>query len=65
MGLYALAIRGKRCRRKKQPALMSSRENTVLRAELDPGLVSVIPNAIVSAQFRPAPSLINPKYSTA
>lgn len=30
------------------------RENTVLRAQLDPGIVSVIPNAIVADQFRPA-----------
>lgn len=42
---------------------MGRRENTVLRAELDPSLVSVIPNAIVSAQFQPDPSRSDPKYS--
>jgi phosphatidylinositol glycan class A protein len=33
----------------------TSKENTVLRAALDPRMVSVIPNAIDAAQFIPAP----------
>lgn len=32
------------------------KENTVLRAALDPNAVSVIPNAVVSENFRPDPS---------
>jgi hypothetical protein len=31
------------------------RENTVLRAQLDPNLVYVIPNALIAEQFRPNP----------
>ncbi|KAJ3332879.1 Phosphatidylinositol N-acetylglucosaminyltransferase gpi3 subunit [Kappamyces sp. JEL0680] len=34
----------------------TSKENTVLRASLDPRNVSVIPNAVVSAEFKPDPS---------
>ncbi|TPX63151.1 hypothetical protein SpCBS45565_g06827 [Spizellomyces sp. 'palustris'] len=34
----------------------TSKENTVLRASLDPLQVSVIPNAVVAADFRPNPS---------
>ena len=34
----------------------TSKENTVLRASLDPRLVSVIPNAIDSSQFLPSPA---------
>ncbi len=46
------------------PAARShSRENTTLRAELDPALVSVIPNAVVPDQFLPDPSLADPEYS--
>lgn len=30
------------------------KENTVLRANLDPGMVSVIPNAVISEDFKPA-----------
>jgi hypothetical protein len=33
------------------------RENIVLRTSLDPGLVSVIPNALVTDQFLPDPSM--------
>ncbi|KCV67808.1 phosphatidylinositol glycan, class A [Fonticula alba] len=33
----------------------TSRENTVLRAALDPGSISVIPNAITSIDFKPHP----------
>ena len=32
---------------------LSSKENTVLRASLDPLMVSVIPNAVVASNFRP------------
>ena len=34
---------------------MNSKENTVLRAALDPQTVSVIPNAVITDNFRPAP----------
>ena len=37
-----------------------SKENTVLRASLDPLMVSVIPNAVVASNFRP---LNHPAYS--
>ncbi|KAJ3120348.1 hypothetical protein HK098_004671 [Nowakowskiella sp. JEL0407] len=40
------------------------KENTVLRANLDPKIVSVIPNAIVASQFIPDPSKLDPKYIT-
>jgi phosphatidylinositol glycan class A protein len=33
--------------------ILSSKENTVLRASLDPLMVSVIPNAVVAENFRP------------
>ena len=36
-------------------ANQSRRENTVLRAQLDPNLVYVIPNALIADQFRPSP----------
>lgn len=39
--------------------LLHSKENTVLRASLDPLMVSAIPNALVSASFRPR-ELSNP-----
>jgi hypothetical protein len=32
----------------------NSKENTVLRAALDPQMVSVIPNAVITDNFRPA-----------
>jgi len=35
------------------PADLYSKENTVLRASLDPLMVSVIPNAVVAENFRP------------
>jgi hypothetical protein len=37
-----------------------SKENTVLRAALDPHMVSVIPNAVITDNFRPAPYKITP-----
>ena len=37
-----------------------SKENTVLRASLNPRNVSVIPNAIVSNHFRPEPTAPRP-----
>lgn len=40
-----------------------SRENTVLRAQLDPGLVSVIPNALIAEQFKPDLSGHDPNLS--
>lgn len=41
----------------------TGRENTTLRAELDPALVSVIPNAVVPDQFLPDPSLADSEHS--
>src|SRR5579862_1837309 len=42
-----------------------SKENTVLRAALDPHMVSVIPNAVITDNFRPAPyKMSNPDQST-
>ncbi|KAI9298631.1 phosphatidylinositol N-acetylglucosaminyltransferase GPI3 subunit [Neoconidiobolus thromboides FSU 785] len=40
------------------------RENTVLRANLDPDIVSVIPNAIVPSNFLPDPKQADPKFIT-
>jgi phosphatidylinositol N-acetylglucosaminyltransferase subunit A len=40
--------------------LTDSKENTVLRAALDPHMVSVIPNAVITDNFRPAPYRIAP-----
>jgi phosphatidylinositol N-acetylglucosaminyltransferase subunit A len=37
-----------------------SKENTVLRAALDPHMVSVIPNAVITDNFRPAPYRVAP-----
>ncbi|XP_065829812.1 phosphatidylinositol N-acetylglucosaminyltransferase subunit A-like isoform X2 [Oscarella lobularis] len=42
----------------------TSKENTVLRAALSPGNVSVIPNAIDTTQFIPDPLARNPKRVT-
>ncbi|WVR06222.1 hypothetical protein IAU60_003252 [Kwoniella sp. DSM 27419] len=42
----------------------TGRENTVLRAQLDPELVSVIPNALVPDQFRPDPARADPQHIT-
>ncbi|KAI9499996.1 Phosphatidylinositol N-acetylglucosaminyltransferase GPI3 subunit [Coemansia spiralis] len=42
----------------------TSKENTVLRAALDPQQVSVIPNAIIAEQFRPDPSARDPAWIT-
>lgn len=39
------------------------RENTVLRAALDPAVTHVIPNAIVPDQFTPSPSSADPTCS--
>lgn len=41
-----------------------SKENTVLRAALNPRNVSVIPNAIVSKHFTPDPSAPRPGRTT-
>src|ERR1035438_1555826 len=41
------------------PLTIYSKENTVLRASLDPLMVSVIPNAVVAENFRP---LNHPSY---
>lgn len=41
----------------------TSKENTVLRAALNPLHVSVIPNAVVASQFSPDPSKADPDYS--
>ncbi|AOW00931.1 hypothetical protein B0I72DRAFT_164062 [Yarrowia lipolytica] len=40
------------------------KENTVLRASLDPSIVSVIPNAVVSKAFTPDPTRADPNYIT-
>ncbi|EPZ36860.1 Glycosyl transferase, family 1 domain-containing protein [Rozella allomycis CSF55] len=42
----------------------TSKENTVLRAVLNPNNVSVIPNALVASQLLPDPSKRNPDYIT-
>ncbi|KAI8870841.1 GlcNAc transferase [Ramicandelaber brevisporus] len=42
----------------------TSKENTVLRAALNPYQVSAIPNAIVGAQFQPDPNAADPNYIT-
>lgn len=42
----------------------TSKENTVLRAALNPMNVSVIPNAVVASQFTPDPSQADPDTST-
>lgn len=41
----------------------TSKENTVLRASLDPERVFVIPNAVVSEQFTPDPTLPEAGFS--
>ena len=41
-----------------------SKENTVLRASLDPSSVSVIPNAVVAENFRPDPSKASQDHLT-
>jgi phosphatidylinositol glycan class A protein len=41
-----------------------SKENTVLRASLDPRIVSVIPNAVDAAAFQPDPSRRDPDRVT-
>ena len=41
----------------------NSKENTVLRAALDPSTVSVIPNAVVAENFRPDPTAASPDHS--
>ncbi len=43
-----------------QPKAHGSKENTVLRAALDPHMVSVIPNAVITDNFRPAPYRVTP-----
>lgn len=45
--------------------IFGSKENTVLRASLDPLMVSVIPNAVVAENFRPLshPAYANPNSS--
>ncbi|KAJ2389340.1 Phosphatidylinositol N-acetylglucosaminyltransferase GPI3 subunit [Coemansia sp. RSA 2603] len=42
----------------------TSKENTVLRAALDPQQVSVIPNAIIAEQFSPDSSARDPRWIT-
>ncbi|KAJ2681425.1 Phosphatidylinositol N-acetylglucosaminyltransferase GPI3 subunit, partial [Coemansia spiralis] len=42
----------------------TSKENTVLRAALDPRQVSVVPNAIIADQFRPDPGARDPQWIT-
>ncbi|ORX63433.1 UDP-Glycosyltransferase/glycogen phosphorylase [Linderina pennispora] len=42
----------------------TSKENTVLRAALDPQQVSVIPNAIIAEQFEPDPDARDPQWIT-
>lgn len=41
-----------------------SKENTVLRAQLDPRIVSVIPNAVDATEFMPNPALRDPSKIT-
>ncbi|CAB4393020.1 UDP-Glycosyltransferase/glycogen phosphorylase [Rhizophagus irregularis] len=42
----------------------TSKENTVLRAALNPQMVSVIPNAVVASQFKPDPGAQDPNFIT-
>ncbi|CDZ97278.1 glycosyltransferase family 4 protein [Phaffia rhodozyma] len=42
----------------------TGRENTVLRADLDPIVTHVIPNAVVPSRFIPSPSSADPDYIT-
>jgi phosphatidylinositol glycan class A protein len=42
----------------------TSKENTVLRAVLEPHRVYVIPNAVLTEYFRPAPNRADPRYGT-
>lgn len=42
----------------------TSKENTVLRAALDPERVFVIPNAVTSSMFTPDPTKADPHHST-
>ena len=53
--LYVLAILGMYMTSNTHGILLTSysKENTVLRASLDPLMVSVIPNAVVAENFRP------------
>lgn len=52
--LSALAIHGRHCRPFTfDTSNFPSKENTVLRASLDPLMVSVIPNAVVAENFQP------------
>lgn len=41
-----------------------SKENTVLRAALDPSMVSVIPNAVVAENFKPDPNAASKTHIT-
>jgi len=41
----------------------TGRENTALRAEIEPERVNVIPNALVPSQFRPDPARASSEYS--
>jgi len=60
--LFALVILGFTIR---ASVTDGSKENTVLRAALDPHMVSVIPNAVITDNFRPAPyKPNNPDNST-
>ena len=43
--------------------IQHSKENTVLRGNLHPSIVSVIPNAIDSHSFKPDPSKKDPNKS--
>lgn len=43
---------------------MFSKENTVLRAQIDPRIVSVIPNAVDSTAFTPNPAARDPNHIT-
>ena len=55
---YVSAIRGKSTASLAETLVdwTYSKENTVLRASLDPLMVSVIPNAVVAESFEPLPS---------
>lgn len=44
--------------------MRSSKENSVLRASLNPEIVYAIPNAVVADQFIPDPSKVDPNYSS-
>lgn len=61
---FACPIRGKICHVILLLNFECSKENTVLRAQLDPRIVSVIPNAVDASEFVPNPAARDPSKVT-